>query len=135
MAFIANEPYLWAVVFSNGDGSKQAWDVFTREGFRHCWCFRKHGSGIMAYEYLAYRHDVRIQHHYFDTYCQMQRLYGNKLLFIRHVPDVNMVYRPFYTCVEAVKAHIGIHSPLVLTPKSLYNRLLKLGATKHLGAW
>ena len=124
----ANDPYMWGIAF--GESSGNWWDVFFRDGFKHCYCWREHEGGILVYNYLAYRYDIAFYPVKFTDFAAYLADEGNKVLFYTHKPQVKMQYRWLFNCVSAVESAIGLKLPLVFTPHGLYGALLQMGATK-----
>ncbi len=113
------------VVFS--DDADLNWLRILKIGFRHCFIVLESCGGWVIYNPLSHRTDISVVED--DDVFDLIHLYRARGM--RVVPWV--VRRPpkrsapvgLYTCVEAAKRILGIHSRLVITPWNLYNFLKK----------
>jgi len=119
----------WFVVFEHGD-MKYWWTKYLQGGFRHCWAFRWDG-----YNWIAYRPNL--------GYTDIEILPWGKLediefihkdiicsAIIRHKAwrKTSRLRAPFptaFTCVEQVKALLGIRKWYMFTAYQLFNYLRK----------
>ena len=116
----------WFIVFEHGD---MPWRLakLLQPGFRHCYAIRWDGfNWIGFYPHLGFT-EVEIlaagpQHSVFDVV-------GDKYSAIIHanawqkVGKIRQPWPTFFTCVEQIKALLGIKAPFVFTPWQLFNRL------------
>ncbi len=115
-----DETGLALVVFS-GDADLN-WLKVLKTGFRHCFIVLESGGHWVIYDPLSHRTDISVVEG--DDIFDLMHLYRARGM--RVVPWV--VRRPperpapmgLYTCVEAAKRVLGIHSRRIITPWNLY---------------
>lgn len=112
------------VVFS-GQTEIRWLKTFLKPGFRHCFLIFREGSGWVSFDPLAHRTEIRF-HDLPEGFDLAGWLAGQDLIAVpatfAEPPARPAPLMPF-TCVEAVKRALGIHSRRILTPWRLYRYL------------
>lgn len=119
----------WYVVFEHGD-MPYWWAKYLHAGFRHCWILRWDGYNWIAVnprlghtdiEILPYYRYEDIKNIYIDTNCSV-------IIHAKVWRDTTRIRSPWptaFTCVEQVKAALGIRDWRLITPYGLFNYLLR----------
>jgi hypothetical protein len=123
----------WLVIFPlrASRAAPPAWWVRPlRPGWRHCLACRADGEGSLVIEHLG-SHLVadRVDRPIGALVVELQESLTAMVLLVPPLgtPD-GAAWRPFMTCVEAVKAALGLRAWWVLTPYALFRHLRRLGA-------
>lgn len=122
----------WIVMFGETDPPRLSWRRWLAHGYRHCsmvgdlplggsLLIEHVGSDLRLTQCtrnaeqmaLAYLEAGEVRHAYLMRPCR---------------PPPRPRLRPPMTCVEVVKAILGIHAPFVLTPLQLARHLVARGA-------
>ncbi len=112
------------VVFSGQ--TEISWLRFLKPGFRHCYVLLNDGERWTSIDPLSHVTEVSVHHHVpadFDLPGWLQSR-GNRVVKAPVRRDIKKA-APFmlFTCVEAVKRVIGVHSRSIVTPWQLYRHL------------
>lgn len=120
----------WLVVFRDSERRGAGWwRIFTRPGYRHVFAIAERAGGTVIVNAMSHRLDA-------DWIALPIGSYARELLerhgcwivaYTTSIPP-RPVHRPICTCVEIVKAVLGIRAPWVLTPWQLYRWLRRRGA-------
>lgn len=123
----------------NQKAHQNAWVVFTgetdwpwlrwlRAGFRHCFIIVNDGERWLSLDPLLNHTELQIYHHLPADFDLPEWLRSRGLRVMPALVD-RRNRRPapmmLFTCVEAVKRVIGLHSRMILTPWQLYRHLEK----------
>ncbi len=118
----------WYVVFEHGDMSYW-WAKYLHAGFRHCWALRWDGFNWIAFdpklghtdiEVLPYYNHNDIENISKDTNCSV-------IIHAKVWRDSKRIRTPYptaVTCVEQIKALLGVRKWFLFTPYQLFNHLL-----------
>lgn len=118
-------PGLALVVFTGEADLK--WLNVLKPGFRHCFAALESGSRWVIYNPLSHRTEIivvgtedvfRLTHYYREQGLDM-------VPWVTQPPPPKPAPWAPYTCVEAIKRVLGIHTPRVITPWNLYSFLKK----------
>ncbi len=117
-----NEEKAW-VVFSGQ--TELSYLKLLKNGFRHCFIILKKGDHWISLDPLA--HKTEIELHYlpqnFDLPSWLKKR-GNVVVETKlKAAPLKALPVSLFTCVEAVKRVLGLHSWKVLTPWQLYKHL------------
>lgn len=121
----------WFIGFTDGSpGEPWHWsERFTRRGYRHAIALTPDGTGTIIVNGLSWRLHVERVAIPIGWVLRHFMLEGFWFLAYRAVVR-RRAWRPaVLTCVETIKALVGIRSPFVITPWQLYRRLRAMGAT------
>ncbi|MCW9034759.1 MAG: hypothetical protein OQJ97_11120 [Rhodospirillales bacterium] len=103
------------------------WLRFLKHGFRHCFIVMRRDDQWIVFDPLAHQLSIDIVHDEpgIDPMSWYTSL-GHKVVpcTIKNATQKLAPVAPF-TCVEAIKRVLGIHSRKVLTPWQLYQHLVK----------
>lgn len=116
-----------AVIVFHGRGQGR-WARFLAPGFRHCFvCVLDHARGIwVRIDGRAGIPEFRAEASAAFDLETFYRAAGFTVIVLEnHVPRPPRTPMMLGTCVGAAKRVIGLHAPLVLTPRQLYRRLLR----------
>lgn len=121
------------------DSSSTTWLIFSddtdirmlkilRRGFRHCFAIMQQGDRWILVDPRSNKTDIVLLPHpkcfNFPRYYTEQ---GKTVLKIHDRPTPNKIMSPFpVSCVEGLKRLIGLHAWWILTPRQLYNHLIKI---------
>jgi hypothetical protein len=116
------------VVFSGQ--TEISWLRFLKPGFRHCYVLLNDGERWTSVDPLSHVMEVSTHHHVpadFDLPGWLESR-GNRVVQAPLRRDITKP-APFmlFTCVEAVKRILGVHSRGVITPWQLYRYLRHRG--------
>jgi hypothetical protein len=118
----------WVVFSGQAD---RPWLKMLRPGFRHCFVIVNDGQSWLSLDPMLNHMDVRVHHHVpanFDL-PEWLRQRGQRVIA---APLSRVLKNPapwrLFTCVEAVKRLLGLHSRFVFTPWQLFRHLEKLNA-------
>lgn len=116
------------VVFSGQ--TEISWLRFLKPGFRHCYVLLNDGERWTSVDPLSHVMEVSTHHHVpadFDLPGWLQSR-GNRVVQAPLRRDITKP-APFmlFTCVEAVKRVLGVHSRGIITPWQLYRYLRHRG--------
>jgi len=120
----------WFIVFCNGDGTRAWWDRLfrTRDGFRHVYAIRFDGAHWLLFNPHAAFTDVRALDLEGDDALARLTVPGATVLEVAATHNSGCVRGRWWcgpmTCVEQVKALLGIPVGWVFTPWQLYRHLL-----------
>lgn len=122
-----SEQKAW-VVFSGQ--TEISWLRFLKPGFRHCYVLLNDGERWTSVDPLSHVMEVSTHHHVpadFDLPGWLESR-GNRVVSAHLRRDITKA-APFmlFTCVEAVKRVLGVHSRKIVTPWQLYNHLKTKG--------
>jgi len=118
----------WYVVFEHGD-MPYWWAKYLHPGIRHCWALRWDGFNWIAINpklghtdvsVLPYYEPSDIKNIYIDTDCSV-------IIHAKVWRESKRIRNPYPTaisCVEQIKALLGIRSWSLFTPYQLFNYLL-----------
>jgi len=113
------------VVFSSD--ADLNWLRVLKTGFRHCFIVLESSGCWIIYDPLLHRTDISVVEG--DDVFGLLRLYrarGMRVVpWVVRCPAKRPAPMGLYTCVEAAKRILGIHSRRVITPWNLYNFLKK----------
>jgi hypothetical protein len=128
------------VVFQSAP-ERSPWQLWTSPAFRHCWAFRPiwfPEQGLAADEFTLKiefpEGQVDVAVWWTETDETVETYLAEPLVtdILRVVVDVDskMGYMPkgLLTCVSGLKALLGVRAWWVLTPRQLYQHLLRRGA-------
>jgi hypothetical protein len=123
LSTLADGQNAWVVFSGQTDIS---WLRFLKPGFRHCYVLLNDGERWTSIDPLSHVTEVSVHHHVpadFDLPGWLE-LRGNRVLKAPMRRDITRA-APFmlFTCVEAVKRVIGVHSRGIVTPWQLYRHL------------
>lgn len=112
------------VVFSGQ--TEISWLRFLKPGFRHCYVLLNDSERWTSIDPLSHVTEVSVHHHVpadFDLPGWLESR-GNRVVKAPMRRDITRA-APFmlFTCVEAVKRVIGVHSRSIVTPWQLYRHL------------
>lgn len=104
--------------------------IFTSPGFRHVYVLQPARLGAVIVNQLA--QGVAVDWATYDTFaCAIACVRaGHRVLSLDTQHDASYVMLEPYTCVSVVKALIGVRHWWIISPRQLYNYLLKHGATE-----
>ena len=105
-----------------GGRAELKWLRFLKPGFRHCFVALRRGDTWLIYNPLSHQTEIdALPCTGEDGLAQWFRSQGLTVIpwIIRPAPRRAAPWRP-YSCVEAVKRVLGIHSKRVFTPFQLY---------------
>lgn len=117
----------WYVVFEHGD-MPYWWAKYLHAGFRHCWALRWDGFNWIAInprlghtdvEVLPYYNHDDIENIHIDTDCSV--IIHAKVW--RESKRIRTPYPVAMSCVEQIKALLGIRKWLLFTPYQLFKHL------------
>lgn len=116
----------WFVLFPASNPATEWWQRLLRPGYRHCLVLREDGQGrtlVIDHGGAQMRvHSVPVP--VGEMLRDLQRETTAWVLMVTLPPGVGRPpWRPIMTCVETVKAALGIHAPFVLTPAALARHL------------
>jgi hypothetical protein len=118
----------WYIVFEHGD-MPWWWAKFLQSGFRHCWALRWDGYNWIAInpklghtdiEVLPYYNHKDIENIRIDTECSV--IIHAKVW--RESKRIRASWPTVVTCVEQIKALLGIRRWFLFTPYQLFNHLI-----------
>lgn len=115
------------------DGSRgEPWhwsEMFTKRGYRHAIALTPDGAGTIIVNGLSWR--LHVERVAIPIGWVLRHFMLEGFWFVYHRATIRArPWRPaVLSCVEIIKALIGIRAPLVITPWQLYRRLRSLGAT------
>jgi hypothetical protein len=123
LSTLADGQNAWVVFSGQTDIS---WLRFLKPGFRHCYVLLNDGERWTSIDPLSHVTEVSVHHHVpadFDLPGWLESR-GNRVLKAPMRRDITRA-APFmlFTCVEAVKRVIGVHSRGIVTPWQLYRHL------------
>jgi len=113
----------WVVFSGQTDVS---WLRWLRPGFRHCFVVLNDAGRWLTVDPMLNHMDVQVHHHLPSNFDFPRWLTARGHRVVRAPLDRThkkaAPWRPF-TCVEAVKRILGIHTTTILTPWQLYRHL------------
>lgn len=119
----------WYIVFEHGD-MPYWWSKYLQSGFRHCWALRWDGFnwiminpklGHTDIEILPYGSFEDIENIRIDTNCSV--IIHAKVW--RESVRIRSPWPTAITCVEQIKALLGIRKWFLFTPYDLFNYLIR----------
>ncbi len=121
---------VWLVGFGNGD-PRDPWHwarLFTRDGYRHVVALSEEGEGTLVVQTLSNRLELRWLK--IPLGRLVRRMMAEGFWFLAYETEImaRMMWPGLMTCVEVVKAVVGVRSPFVLTVYQLYRWLRARGA-------
>ncbi len=130
-------PPLAVVVFADQTGLW--WLRGLKPGFRHCYAFYRHSEGWLRLDPLSHRLDLDFRPSNGDVLADALdlaarlRLEGRLALTVPLRPAPPRLAPPLpFSCVEAVKRLLGIHSWIICTPWQLFLFLRKYSLDGYL---
>jgi hypothetical protein len=127
----AEGEHLWFVVFPARGLSRAAWwQRLLRPGYRHVWCCRAEGEATLVLNHAGRVLQLGVEAVAIGTFlreCQAAQA-AAVLALPAPVRPPGAALRMPMTCVEAVKATLGVRAPWILTPWQLARHLRRLGA-------
>lgn len=124
------EPGLALVVFSGQADLK--WLKILKPGFRHCFMVIENRGRWILYNPLSHRTEITLLEGVTGT--ELMESYRDQGLRVVPWLFLPVCKKPapwgLYTCVEAIKRILGIHSNWVVTPWKLYKFLKKKNKLK-----
>ena len=117
----------WFIIFEHGD-MPYWWAKYLQSGFRHCWALRWDGFNWIAYhprlghtdiEILPYGSYDDIENICIDTNCSV-------IIHAKVFRESNRIRSPWptaVTCVEQIKALLGVRKWFLFTPYQLFKYL------------
>lgn len=125
MAELVEHEIDWWIVFTDS-GRWNVWDVFTSKGFRHCFAFRWDGYNWILIDPLGSWLEVQVMPYtHEDNVPQMMIELGHKVLYVKKNRENRFILRGIMTCVNIMKHLLGVKSWWIITPKQLYNYLVR----------
>lgn len=121
----------WFIGFTDG-GAAEPWhwtEPFTRRGYRHAIALTPDGGGTIIVNRLSWRLHIERVAIPIGWVLKHFMLEGFWFVAYRAVIRARHAWPGILSCVETIKALVGIRSPLVITPWQLYRRLRAMGAT------
>ncbi|MBR0651355.1 hypothetical protein GXW78_16905 [Roseomonas terrae] len=127
----------WFVLFGDGFSMPRPWWYrFLAPGYRHVIAMRGNGVGwsTIIIEHVGSRMIVDVRPDPVDEvvlwYMQHNRITHALKVRVPNPDDAPPValLRPPMTCVEAVKAVLGLSAPRIIFPRQLAHRLRAMGA-------
>lgn len=118
-------PEAWVVFSGKAD---LFWLRVLKPGFRHCYLIMNDGRHWFSMDPLSNYMDITVHHHVppeFDLPLWMKDR-GLKLVKAPLAREMKQAPWMPFTCVEAVKRVLGLHSRRIWTPWQLYCHLKKL---------
>ena len=115
-----------ALVVFSGDADLN-WLRVLKTGFRHCFILLERSGRWVIYDPLSHRTDISVVEggDVFDL-IRLYRARGMRVVpWVVRCPTKRPAPMGLYTCVEAAKRILGIHSRRTITPWNLYNFLKK----------
>jgi len=110
--------------FGNSD-FPHLWDIFTRQGFRHCCAFKWDGFNWLLVDPLGQGLDITILNYTSeDDVPSIFRQAGWTVIRAKTIND-KFIFRGLMTCVTVCKQLVGIKACWVVTPWQLYNYIKK----------
>ncbi|MEL3889541.1 hypothetical protein V6B08_04675 [Ferrovibrio sp. MS7] len=135
---VAAQPITLAVIVF-ADQTGLWWLRWLRPGFRHCYAFYRHSAGWLRLDPLSHRLDLDFRPGSGDAtldaldLAARLRLEGRLALTVPVRPAPPRLAPPLpFSCVEAVKRLLGIHSWSVCTPWQLFLFLRKYSLDGYL---
>lgn len=136
-----NTPEIWVVFSGQTD---LPWLKCLKPGFRHCYALINNGTHWITYDPLSHYTDVNV--HQLPAAFNLPLWLRDRNYKVIKAPIARIQKQaPWmpYSCVEAVKRLIGLHSVRIFTPWQLYRYLEKVSnehkplTTHHKGdlAW
>jgi len=110
-----------------GGNAVLPWLKLLKPGYRHCFVLVEEAGGWILYNPLSHRTELAFHAGLTgEDIAEHYRLAGYEIVetFVLGAPRRQAPVRP-YSCVEAVKRALGIHSGRVLTPWQLRQYLKK----------
>lgn len=115
-----------ALVVFSGEADLN-WLRVLKTGFRHCFIVLESSGCWVIYDPLSHRTDISVVEG--DDVFGLIHLYraqGMRVVpWVVRRPPIKSAPMGLYTCVEAAKRILGIHSRRIITPWNLYNFLKK----------
>jgi hypothetical protein len=113
------------VVFSGK--TDLAWLRILKPGFRHCYVLMNDGRSWYTVDPMSNFIDVNVHHHVPPEFDLPRWLEERGLRILRCPIQRPKTPAPWmlFTCVEAVKRLLGVHSRRILTPWQLYCHLAR----------
>jgi len=118
-------PIDWFIVFVHGD---MPWRLakLLKPGYRHCYALRWDGfNWIGFYPHLGYTEVEILPHQTLNVFDVVAGEYS-AIIHANAWQKVGKIRQPwptFFTCVEQIKALLGIKASFVFTPWQLFKRL------------
>ncbi len=122
----------WWVVFDDSSTKDDWWNIFTRAGMRHCWCYAEFQDGWISIDNggvvtgMYYTSRAQIEEMGFKCMADYCLRKGKMVLpCVREIATVPGAHMAFpMTCVSLVKSFFGLRCWAV-TPWQLYKYLAK----------
>lgn len=122
---------IW-VVFT--DHTDLFWLKILKRGFRHCYILMYDGMHWTSYDPLASHTEIMFHHDLpddFDFIAHVEMMGDIAVPALVKLQGKAIAPPAFFTCVEAVKRILGLHSVLTWTPWQLYKYLTKQNSLDH----
>ena len=125
----------WFYVFTNDPGDEYPWyfDLFTKNTFRHVWCFAQNAHMIQLVKPERDKIDLEIMYDLEGNFLCVERLVkklhedGFTVVAHTHSPrKISYLEIILPTCVSFCKIITGFKS-YAITPRQFYNHLLSSG--------
>jgi hypothetical protein len=101
---------------------KHFWDVFTRQGYRHCCAFKWDGYNWILIDPLGQCLDINIMpYNSEDDVPQLFKQNGWTVIRYKKNIKPKFIFRGILTCVTVCKQVLGIKACWVVTPWQLHN--------------
>jgi hypothetical protein len=118
----------WFIVFEHGD-MPYWWAKYLQSGFRHCWALRWDGFNWIAYHPKLGHTDIEILPYgsYEDIEIISKANNISAIIRAKVWRDSLQIRAPWptvSTCVEQIKAILGVRKWFLFTPFALFNYLL-----------
>ena len=125
--------YFWFVAFPAQTSGSQPWYLRAlNPRWRHCLVLRRHGDDqVLIAEHLGNQTRIEAQPRSLgDAVRDLQHRHAALVLLVEaHHGKPRAMMRGPMTCVEFVKAILGIRRPWIVTPHQLYRYLRSTGAS------
>ena len=118
----------WFIVFEHGD-MPYWWAKYLHSGFRHCWALRWDGFNWIAFDPKLGHTDIEILPYgnFEDIEIISKAMNLSVKIRAKVWRDSIRIRTPYptaVTCVEQIKALLGIRKWFLFTPYQLFNHLL-----------
>ena len=119
----------WYIVFEHGD-MPYWWAKYLQSGFRHCWALRWDGFNWIAYYPSLGHTDIEVLPYgnYEDIEIISKAMNLSVIIRAKVWRQTTRIRAPLptlVTCVEQIKALLGIRKWSLLTPYALFKYLLE----------
>ena len=125
MSEIVENEIDWYVAFADRK-QRDFWDVFTCQGFRHCFAFRWDGFNWILVDPLSSWLEIQVMPYGpKDNVPVLMEQLGNRVCYVKRSRRNKVIFRGMMTCVSTIKHLLGIRRFWVVTPRQLFKQLTK----------